>query len=130
MKRPEKCFQCLQIWRRHENALQFRIGACVKNIDQVSTRMSSHHHTIFNIIFLFPAGLSVSRQPSHGDPAQTTRQPGHPLPLQRLLQLYIQVKLELYRITIFINFPFIPLHHNDWIGFDDWTFSKTEPNAS
>ena len=35
MKRPEKCFQCLQIWRRHENALQFRIGACVKNIDQV-----------------------------------------------------------------------------------------------
>ena len=35
MKRPEKCFQCLQIWRRHENAVQFRIGACVKNIDQV-----------------------------------------------------------------------------------------------
>ena len=35
MKRPEKCFQCLQVWQRHENALQFRIGACVKNIDQV-----------------------------------------------------------------------------------------------
>ena len=35
MKRPEKCFQCLQIWRRHENVVQFRIGACVKNIDQV-----------------------------------------------------------------------------------------------
>ena len=44
MKRPEKCFQCLQIWRRHENALQFRIGACVKNIDQV--RVTTLHCVI------------------------------------------------------------------------------------
>ena len=31
MKRPEKCFQCLQVWERHENVLQYKLGQCVKN---------------------------------------------------------------------------------------------------
>ena len=30
VKRPEKCFQCLQIWERHENAIQYKLGDCVK----------------------------------------------------------------------------------------------------
>ena len=30
MKRPEKCFQCVQVWARHENVLQFKVGECVK----------------------------------------------------------------------------------------------------
>ena len=30
LKRPEKCFQCLQIWERHENVLQFKLGECLK----------------------------------------------------------------------------------------------------
>merc|ERR1740137_195576 len=29
-KRPEKCFQCLQIWERHENVIQYKLGDCVK----------------------------------------------------------------------------------------------------
>ena len=28
-KRPDKCFQCLKIWERHENAIQYKLSDCV-----------------------------------------------------------------------------------------------------
>ena len=30
LKRPEKCFQCLEVWERHENVIQFKVGDCHK----------------------------------------------------------------------------------------------------
>ena len=30
MVRPDKCFQCLQVWERHENVLQFKLSDCNK----------------------------------------------------------------------------------------------------
>jgi len=29
-KRPDKCFVCLKVWERHDNALQFKLSECVK----------------------------------------------------------------------------------------------------
>jgi len=28
-KRPDKCFQCLKVWERHENTLQYKLSDCV-----------------------------------------------------------------------------------------------------
>ena len=30
LKRREKCFQCLEVWERHENVIQYKAGECLK----------------------------------------------------------------------------------------------------
>ena len=32
MKRPEKCWQCLAVWSRHPNLLQYTLGPCVSTL--------------------------------------------------------------------------------------------------